>query len=106
MAARARYKRGSSLQNRLGIFLSIIVVFMLFTVVSVKSASLLEKEKEYQAKEDSLQKQIEEENQRSEEIAEFETYTQTRKYIEDVARDKLGLVYPGEIIFKDEDQGK
>ena len=41
---------------------------------------------------------------RSEEIAEFERYTQTRKYIEDTAREKLGLVYPGEIIFKNEDK--
>ena len=34
--------------------------------------------------------------------AEYETYTQTKKYIEEVARDKLGLVYEGEILFKDE----
>ncbi len=106
MATRARYKRGSSLQNRLGILLSIVVVLLLLTVVSVKSVSLLKKEKEYKAKEEALELQIEQETERSEEIAEYEKYTQTRKYIEDVAREKLGLVYPGEIIFKDEDQGK
>ena len=39
---------------------------------------------------------------RSLEIEEYEKYTQTKKYIEEVARDKLGLVYEGEILFKDE----
>ena len=35
-------------------------------------------------------------------LDEFEKYTQTKMYIEEVARDKLGLVYEGEILFKDE----
>ena len=39
---------------------------------------------------------------REEEIAEYEKYTQTKKYVEEVAKEKLGLVYEGEIIFKDE----
>ena len=46
--------------------------------------------------------QIEAETKRSEEIDQYEKYTQTMKYIEDVAKDRLGLVYEGEIIFKDE----
>ena len=49
-----------------------------------------------------LQEQIKEEEKRAEDIAEYEKYTQTKKYIEDVAKDKLGLVYEGEIVFKDE----
>ncbi len=51
----------------------------------------------------ALKEQIEYEEQRSEDIADFERYTQTRKYIEDTAKEKLGLVYPGEIIFKNTD---
>ena len=39
-----------------------------------------------------------------EEIEEFNKYTKTTKYIEDIAREKLGLVYEDEIIIKtDED---
>ena len=53
--------------------------------------------------EQQLLQQIDYETQRSEEIAEFERYTETRKYIEDTAKEKLGLVYPGEIIFKNSD---
>ena len=36
------------------------------------------------------------------EIKEYEKYTQTKQYIEEVAKDKLGLVHEGEILFKDD----
>ena len=102
MAARARYKR-RRLTNRAGIVWASIVVLILVTVVSVKSIGLMQKARELEAKEAALHEQIEYETQRSEEIAEFERYTETRKYIEDTAKEKLGLVYPGEIIFKNTD---
>ena len=103
MAAKARYKR-RRFQNRAGIAWASIVVLILVAVVSVKSVGLMRKAAEYQEKEQALQAQIEAEQARSEEIAEFERYTHTRKYIEDTAKDKLGLVYPGEIIFRNEDK--
>lgn len=103
MATRARYKRRRS-QNKAGVIWASFVVLILVTVVSIKSVGLMKKAKDYEAKEAALQQQIEQEMSRSEEIAEFERYTQTRKYIEDTAREKLGLVYPGEIIFKNEDK--
>ena len=102
MAAKARYKR-RRFQNRAGILWASIVVIILITVVSIKSVGLMQKAREYQAREAELETQIEEETQRSEEIAEFEKYTETRKFIEDTAKEKLGLVYPGEIIFKNTD---
>ena len=105
MATRARYKR-RRFQNRAGIVWASIVVLILVTVVSIKSIGLLQKAREYQAREQALEEQIEYETQRSDEIAEYERYTETRKYIEDTAKEKLGLVYPGEIIFKDESAGK
>lgn len=54
----------------------------------------------YQAKEEALQEEIAKEEARAAEIEEFEAYTQTKKYVEEVAKDKLGLVYEDEIIFK------
>ncbi len=101
MAHKARYKR-RRFQNKAGIVWASVVVLILVTVVSIKSVGLMQKARDYQEKEAVLVAQIESEQQRSTEIAEFEKYTQTRKYIEDTARDKLGLVYPGEIIFKNE----
>ena len=49
-----------------------------------------------------LREQIAEEEKRKEEIAEYEKYTRTKKYVEEVAKDKLGLVNEDEIIFKEE----
>ena len=53
------------------------------------------------ASEEALMQEIAAEEARAEEIAEYEKYTQTKKYVEEIAKEKLGLVYEGEIIFKD-----
>lgn len=89
-------------QNKFGMFLVTTVIIMLLIVVAVRSVELLEKKSYYEQKEQALLEQIEAEENRTDEIAEFEKYTQTKKYIEEVAKDKLGLVYQGEIVFKDE----
>lgn len=101
MARRAAYRKKR--QNKFGMFLVTTVIVMMLIVVAVKSIELRQKLALYQEKEQVLLEQIEEEELRSEEIAEYEKYTQTKKYTEEVAKDKLGLVNEGEIIFKNED---
>lgn len=91
-------------QNRFGMFLVIVVVLLLLLVVSVKGFSMKAREAAYRQQEETLQTQIEEEMQRSKDIEAFRKYTQTKKYIEEVAKDKLGLVYEGEIVFSNEDK--
>ncbi len=100
MARRAAYRKRR--QNRFGMFLVSVVVVMLLVVVAFNSIGLREKKAAYQQKEAALEEQIAAEEERAKEIDEFETYTHTKKYIEEVARDKLGLVYEGEILFEDE----
>ena len=46
--------------------------------------------------------QISEEEMRKKEIEDLEAYVGTDEYVEDVAKDKLGLVYPDEILFEAE----
>ena len=87
-------------QNRLGMFLVLMVVLMLLVVVSLKSAELRQKQETYAARERVLQEQIDAEKARTEEIEEYRKYAQTKKYVEEVAKDKLGLVNEGEIIYK------
>ena len=87
-------------QNRLGMFLVLMVVLMLLVVVSLKSAELRQKQETYAARERVLQEQIDAEKARTEEIEEYRKDTQTKKYVEEVAKDKLGLVNEGEIIYK------
>ena len=77
-------------------------VLMMLVVVAVKSVELREKRATYLAREEQLMQEIEAEQERTEDIEEYQKYTQTKKYVEEVAKEKLGLVYEGEIIFKDE----
>ncbi len=100
MARKAAYKRRR--QNRFGMFLVSVVLIMLLIVVAFNSMELMDKRQVYRQREADLQEQIAEEQERTLEIEEYEKYTHTKKYIEEVARDKLGLVYEGEILFKDE----
>ena len=95
MARKAAYRKRR--QNRFGMFLVSIAVVMLLVVVTFSGFKLQQKLEVYQQKELALQEQIEAEEERAKEIEEYEKYTQTKKYIEEVARDKLGLVYEGEI---------
>lgn len=89
-------------QNRFSMFLVTLVVLMILVVVTVKSMELRSKLDTYTAREQALQEQINAETARKDEIEEYGKYTQTKKYVEEVAKDKLGLVYEGEILFKEE----
>lgn len=90
-------------QNQLGMFLVMLVVFMMLLVVSVNSIELKKTQEKYIDKVKNIEAEIEQEEIRAEELAEYRKYTQTKKYVEEVAKDKLGLVYEDEIIFKVED---
>lgn len=80
-----------------------IVVVMLLVVIVVKSVQLADKRAEYDAREEQLLEQIADEEKRTQDLIEYEKYTKTAKYVEEVAKDKLGLVYEDEIIFESED---
>ena len=87
-------------QNRLGMFLVSAGVIMLLVVVSVNSCLLKQKQATYAAREAELDALIAAEEDRTTELEEFRKYTQTQAYIEEVAKEKLGLVREGEIVFK------
>ena len=74
------------------------VVLLLTVMVSANSMTLKAKNREYQAQETELKEQAEKD--RSKEIKELDKYVGTDKYVEDVAKEKLGLVHNNEIIFK------
>lgn len=90
-------------QNRLSMFLVTVVVIMILVVVAIRCMTLRSKLDSNQAKEKQYEEMIAGEEKRSEEIEEYRKYTQTKKYAEEVAKDKLGLVHEGEIIFREED---
>lgn len=50
-----------------------------------------------------LKQEIAKEKQQSKEMEKQKAYQKTKQYIEDLARQKFGLVYPGEFILKPEE---
>ena len=66
----------------------------------IRGETLREKDLAYQIKEENLTDQLEEERKRAEELEEQRIYVQTKEYIEKVAKEKLGLVNPDEILLK------
>ena len=76
------------------------VIFLMTALVVVGGISLRAKEKSYLAQETELKKQIDEEKARSQEIDDMEAYVGTDEYVEEIAKEKLGLVNENEIILK------
>lgn len=80
--------------------LIIVVVCIIVTALAVKCRSLSDRNDSYAQQITSLEQKITEEKGRGESIEMFRNYTHTNAYIEKVAREKLGLVYPDEVIFQ------
>lgn len=90
-------------QNKFSMFLVTLVVVIIMVVAAIGSFEVKQKVKNNNEKIAQLEEQISNEEARTEEIEEYRKYTQTMRYKEEVAKDKLGLVYEGEILFKEED---
>ena len=68
-----------------------------------RGSSMRRELEENQEKITRLKQEIEEEELRSKSIEEYRAYTETDQFIEQVAREKLGLLYEGETIFRESD---
>lgn len=88
--------------NRMSMILALIVVAAIFIVVAVRSVSLRQQLSSYNEQIEALEEEIAEEEARTEQIEEYAKYVQTDEYVEEVARDKLGLVREGEVLFKND----
>ena len=95
-----RRKKRDRWGNRMAIVGITVVVASLAVVVNLKSTSMRKKELEYQIREEALEKQKTEEENRARELEEYRVYVQTKQYIEEIAKQKLGLVNPDEILLK------
>lgn len=87
-------------KRRTGLRIIAVMVLFICGIVILKRMDL---EREYDkklAKVESLNQQIEEEKFEEEQLTQKKAYMQTKKFVEDVARDVLGLVYEDEVIFK------
>ncbi|MGJ0688003.1 FtsB family cell division protein [Mediterraneibacter gnavus] len=81
----------------------IFVLLVLFLMVTIVGIGMIKQRKilmRYEEQAASLQEEIQSEKERQKEIDSLEEYVKTDEYIKEVAREKLGLIDPNEIIFK------
>ena len=97
---RAAYRKPQ--QNRVSMFLVTLAVLVIVAVIAISAVGLQKKIDAYDTNIAELQAEIQKEEERAKKLEEFRKYTQTKGYVEEVAQDQLGLVYEGEIHFKQE----
>ena len=78
------------------------VVMVLLVGLLVQSQKLSAQNVKYAEKKSNLEQQIKDEEMRADDIENMKDYIDSPEYIEKIARDKLGLVYKDEILFKAE----
>lgn len=99
MTVRKAQKRKSK-GNRLGVFAIGFVVVLLLSVLSIQTVQLRATQEAYLAQREALEAQYAAEELRTKELEEYRVYVQTKQYIESIARQKLGLINPGEVLLK------
>lgn len=80
-----------------------LVLILMLVVMSFNIIKLYEKNREYAAYITELEEEYAKEEERREKLSAYEKFTKTIEYIEQIAREKLGLVFENEIIFKPDD---
>lgn len=82
-------------------YIATTLLVAMFVAFFAYKGSSLRKDKEMLDRQISqTQEKLDDEEARTRELQEFEVYTHTKKYAEEVAKDVLGYVYDGEIIFQ------
>lgn len=103
MARKKTKMRARSLKGTGATAIMVVVFAMIVFIILFQSQDLKTRKAELQKEATYLEQQIHEQEKRSEEIAEYSKYVQTKQYVEDMARTRLGLVYKDEIIFETDD---
>lgn len=96
-----RKNAGKAKGNRKnGLKIIAVAVLVLFAVITYSGTRLQEEKRSLETRKKELEAQLQTEQERSEELEEQRAYMQTVRYIEDIARKVLGLVYPDETILR------
>ena len=95
-----RNMRRGQKQSKLGILLIIAALFVVTAVTTIRAYDLHVKSQELTITEKQLETELTSVKQKKADLEQQQKYMKTRKYIEDEAKDKLGLVYPDEIVIK------
>ncbi len=102
MSRRSGYKTAYAKEGGLSFFANLLLILAAIGFIVVLGAGFYlcrVKQDGYDERINDLQEQMAQQEQRAKDLEEYEKYTGTKQYIEELAREKLGLVYPGEVIF-------
>lgn len=94
--------RGQKPSNKIVGFAVVIIVVALVFFMNSMGKEAENRNNEDSARIEQLKKEIEQEKERSRQLAEYEKYVNTKQFVEEIAREKLGLIYPDEKVFKSE----
>lgn len=83
-----------------GLLIIVIAVICLCAFFYKQKLDLEERHNQLTAEKKRLELLIQAEEKRREQVEDYKAYVQTKSYIEEVARNVLGLVYKNEVIFK------
>ncbi len=85
------------------LIICVLLIFSFCGYMGFKAKKMKETRDQLQNEVTELEVKIQDENNRTEELEEFEVYTHTKMYAEEVAKNILGYVYDDEIVFKPEE---
>ena len=89
-------------KNRAGLYLVMLVAALFVGTLAVHGYTLRVNCQRLAEEQNSLKEKKKNLKKEQEKIKEEKEYRKTDQYVEDVAREKFGLVYDNEIIFKAE----
>ena len=96
-------KKGKTKRGRSGLGFVVLLVLVICGVFLYGRISLEEEVASVNARYEAALDRYEEETRREEELNELKVYTQTKKFVEDMAREIYGLVYENEVVFVPEE---
>lgn len=97
---RARRKKRTV---RVGILAAVTAAVLMTVAFAANGIQMRQKNAEYEKEIASLQEQVEEQEERKEDIDAQKEFMQSQEYIEEIAHERLGLVYPNETVFRASD---
>lgn len=101
-AKKKNTRRGLSADNKVAMLTITVIVGVLFSVLAFKGWYLHNEILANDDQKEALTSQISDEKARTESISSLSEYYQSDDFIRQAAKDKLGLVDDGEIVFRNE----
>ncbi len=105
MIIESKWERNKRLKNQkrsniAAMIIAVVLVLVLGAAIWNGKRTLTVKNAEYETQKTQLEEQIKEQEKRRSELEEYGKYVQTKKFYEETAKNKFGLIYPDEILVR------